>query len=244
MRLRTARRSRVATAVLSLLTGLALAGCTSSGGGSAAATATATPVSPTGSAAPSTPAGAVSSAQPSSPSDTSTETPVRDPGEGVTPGGGGTAGTGEIGQTAVTYPSGITVGIASAVQYTPGSQAIGTAAGNTGVVLTVRVTNGSSQPLDTEYLTVALRSGPELEESAQIFDAANDYGIGLTGTIAAGETARADYAFDLPPSGLSLLNVVVTPDLRSPRSAVFTGSATPAGGGASSQSSGASEPAS
>jgi hypothetical protein len=75
---------------------------------------------------------------------------------------------------------------------------------------------------------VALRTGSELTMAAQIFDAANGYGSGLTGTIAAGDTATGQYAFDVPASDLSSLNLLVTPDLRSPSSAMFTGSASPA----------------
>lgn len=228
MRLAMALRVHVATALaVCVLAGLALIGCSPSGESSAGATPTAASVSPSGSAAASVPAGAISSAPATGPSDSAT--PLRNPGEGVTPGGGGTAGTGQIGQTSVSYPSGITVSVTSAVQYTPSDLAVGTVTGHTGVVLTVKVTNDSTQPLDTTYLTVALRTGSALTEAAQIFDAANDYGSGLTGTIAAGEMARARYAFDLPASDLSSLNVLITPDLRSPRSAVFTGSATAAG---------------
>lgn len=230
MRLATALRAHVATPfTVYVLAGLALIGCSAPGELSAGATPTADSVNPSGSAATSAPAGAISSAPPTSPSDSATATPLRSPGEGVTPGGGGTAGTGQIGQTSVRYPSGITVAVASATQYTPSGQAVGTVVGHTGVVLNVKVTNDSTQPLDTEYLTVALRTGSALTPAAQIFDAPNGYGSGLTGTIAAGKTANAQYAFDLPASDLSMLNVLVTPDLRSPSSAVFTGSATAAG---------------
>lgn len=224
MRSAAGRRAHVVTrSAACLLTGLMLIGCTQSSGPSAGATPT--------------PTGAISSDAPTGPSDSATVTPLRDPGAGVEPGGGGTAGTGQIGQAAVSYPSGLTVSVTSAIQYLPSDDAIGTVAGNTGVVLTVRVENGSTQPLDTEYLTVALRTGAALTQAAQIFDAANDYGTGLTGTIAAGETTEAKYAFDVPASDLSVLNAVITPDLRSPRSAIFTGSATAAGATPQPQSS-------
>jgi len=64
--------------------------------------------------------------------------------------------------------------------------------------------------------------------SAQIFDAASGFDSGITGTIDAGQTATGQYAFDVPASDLSSLNVLITPDLRSPSSAMFTGSASPA----------------
>lgn len=208
-----------------LLAALTLIGCSQSADSTAGSTPTANSTTP----ATSAPTGATGTPSSTSPSDSATATPLRNPGEGVTPGGGGTAGTGQIGQTSVSYPSGVTVAVTSATQYTPSGQAVGTVVGHTGVVLSVKVTNRSTQPLDTAYLTVALRTGSALTPAAQIFDAANDYGSGLTGTIAAGKKANAQYAFDLPASDLSSLNVLVTPDLRSTGSAVFTGSATAAG---------------
>jgi hypothetical protein len=230
MRFVTTLRRRVGPPLTAcVLSGLALMGCSQSTERSGAAAPAADAASPSG---PTTAqSGASASSAPTSPSVSGTATPSRDPGAGVPPGGGGTAGTGQIGQTPVSYPSGITLGVASAVQYTPSATAVGTVAGHTGVVLTVRVTNGSTRPLDARYLTVALRTGADLTQAAQIFDAGNGYGSGLTGTIAAGKTARAKYAFDLPASDLSRLSVAITPDLRSPRSAVFTGAATaPAAG--------------
>jgi hypothetical protein len=214
----TTARAHVALPLTAcVLTGLMLMGCSPLAGSTADSTPTANAARSSGT--PATPA----------PTGSETATPTRNPGAGVAPGGGGTAGTGQIGQTSVDYPSGVTVGVTSATQYTPSSTAVGTVVGHTGVVLTVTVTNGSTQPLDTSYLTVALRTGPALTQAAQIFDAANGYGTGLTGTIATGDAATAEYAFDLPASDLSSLNVLITPDLRSPRSAVFTGSASAAG---------------
>jgi hypothetical protein len=233
MRLATALHARVPPLTACLLAGLLLIGCTSSADVAAGPTPTADASSPSGPPATSAPTGATGSPAPASPSDAAT-TPTRDPGAGVLPGGGGTGGTGEIGPTPIRYPSGLTVGVTSAIQYTPSAQAVGTVVGHTGVVLTVEVTNGSTQPLNTAYLTVALRTGTAFTLAAQIFDAANGYGSGLTGTIAPGKTASAQYAFDLPASDLSSLNVLVTPDLRSPRSASFTGSATAAGAASAS----------
>lgn len=154
--------------------------------------------------------------------------PTRSPGAGVTPGGGGTAGSAPIGSTPVTYPSGIAVSVTSAIQFVPSSLAVGAVVGHTGVVVSVTVDNGSSEPLDSSYLTVAMRTGSALTMSAQIFDAASGFDSGITGTVAAGDAATGQYAFDLPASDLSSLNVLITPDLRSPSSAMFTGSATAA----------------
>ena len=82
-------------------------------------------------------------------------------------------------------------------------------------------------------MTVAMRTGSALTMSAQIFDAASPLDSGITGTVAAGETTTGQYAFDLPASDLASLNVLITPDLRSPSSAMFTGSATAATAGPS-----------
>lgn len=218
MRLTSVLRAHVAPPLTAcLLTGLTLVGCSQPVRSTAGSTPTADAASPSGTPTTSAPTGSEAA------------TPARSPGAGVTPGGGGTAGTGQIGQSPVDHPSGVTVGVTSATQYTPSDMAVGTVVGHTGVVLTVAVTNGSTQPLDAAYLTVALRTGSELTLAAQIFDAANGYGSGLTGTIAAGETVRGQYAFDLPASDLSSLSVLITPDLRSPSSAVFTGAASAAG---------------
>jgi hypothetical protein len=198
-------RSYAASLLAPLLAALVLTGCSSSS------------ESPS-SASPST----------ASPSGSATSAATRSPGTGVTPGGGGTAGTAQIGPTPITYSSGVAVSVTSATQYIPSSLAVGTAVGHTGVVVSITVENGSTQPVDTSYLTVAMRTGSELAMAPQIFDAANGYGSGFTGTIAAGQSATGEYAFDIPASDLSSLNVLVTPDLRSPSSAEFTGSAAPA----------------
>lgn len=224
-------RTRVAASLGCLLTAMTLVGCTQSVD-SAAADPTSTATTGTGPATTSSPSSTDATGSPStaSPSASATTTPPRSPGAGVTPGGGGTAGTGQIGQGPISYSSGITVSVDSATQFTPSSMAIGTVVGHTGVVLAVTISNGSTQPLDTAYLTVALRTGPELALAAQIFDAPNGYGSGLTGTIPPGQTVTGQYAFDLPASDLSTLNVLITPDLRSPSSAAFTGAASAAGG--------------
>jgi hypothetical protein len=215
------RRYAAPLAAGTVFAALAVVGCSSSSEPPAVPSPTQTTPAPTDTSVSPAATG-------TSPSGSATSTPTRSPGAGVTPGGGGTAGTAQIGPTPITYPSGIAVSVTSATQYIPSSLAVGTVVGHTGVVVSVTVDNGSTQPLDTSYLTVAMRTGPNLTMAAQIFDAANGYDYGLTGTIAAGQSATGQYAFDLPASDLSSLNLLVTPDLRSPSSAMFTGSAAPA----------------
>jgi hypothetical protein len=119
------------------------------------------------------------------------------------------------------------VSVTAATQYIPSSLAVGTVVGHTGVVVSVTVDNGSTQPLDTSYLTVAMRTGPNLTMAADL-RRRQRLRLRAYRQIAAGQSATGQYAFDLPASDLSSLNLLVTPDLRSPSSAMFTGSAAPA----------------
>jgi hypothetical protein len=94
-------------------------------------------------------------------------------------------------------------------------------ANTVGVVVTVQVDNGSSDALDATLLTVAVATGGKV--AARIFDASQDVGSGITGSIAAVAQASGKYAFAVPEDGLDRIEVRVTPDLQQPETAVFTG---------------------
>jgi len=194
----------VVVAGLALL--VAAAGCTatsgsSGSGGAVTDTTTTATTAPTGSA--------TATASTTTPEPTSTSPPPH-------------AAT--VGGDPVTYASGLVVAVPQVARFTPSASAVGGAEGDVGVVVTVSVTNGGTQPLDPTLLTVALAYGPDQVLAASVLDAENGYGTGLSDPVAAGAEATGDYAFAVPPSGLGSLQVRVTPDLQAPETSVFSGS--------------------
>jgi len=128
-----------------------------------------------------------------------------------------------VGGDPVTYASGLVVAVPQVARFTPSASAVGGAEGDVGVVVTVSVTNGSTQQLDPTLLTVALTYGPDQALAASVLDAENGYGTGISDPVAAGAEVTGSYAFAVPPSGLGALQVRVTPDLQAPETSVFSG---------------------
>jgi hypothetical protein len=121
----------------------------------------------------------------------------------------------------VTYPSGLAVAVPDVRRFTPSETAVGMTADTVGVVVTVDLDNGSSSDVDASFLTVAVATGGTI--APRIFDAAQDVGSGITGSIAAGTQVSGTYAFAVPEGGLDQIEVRVTPDLQQPETTVFAG---------------------
>ena len=121
----------------------------------------------------------------------------------------------------MTYASGLAVAVPDVRQFTPSQTAVGMTANTVGVVVTVNVENGSSAALDSSLLTVAVATGGTI--APRIFDAAQDVGSGITGSIAVGAQASGTYAFAVPEDRLDQIEVRVTPDLQQPETTVFAG---------------------
>ncbi|MEU9699361.1 DUF4352 domain-containing protein [Streptomyces sp. NPDC047981] len=95
------------------------------------------------------------------------------------------------------YADGIDVTVSEPRGFTPSDTAIGHTAGSRAVKLEVTVRNGSEAPLTLDAVVVQGRDakGREVE---RVFDATQDLGAGLSGTLLPGRTAVGVYGFDLP----------------------------------------------
>lgn len=101
--------------------------------------------------------------------------------------------------------------VLSVIRYTPAASAAGVGKGETGVKVTIKITNGSPAPLDLTLSSVRLKSGKDGVQAPQVFDIENNLALGFEGTLLSGRSATADYGFSVPPDNLDLLNVQVAP---------------------------------
>jgi hypothetical protein len=83
-----------------------------------------------------------------------------------------------------------------------------------GVLVTVKIKNGSSEPFDAAIVQVEMKAGEDGNATESIVDlgGAVELGTGFSGTIAPGRTATVKYGFSVRPADVGLLNIEVTPD--------------------------------
>lgn len=109
-----------------------------------------------------------------------------------------------------TYTDGLAVTVSKVKAYTPSEWAAGTHHGDTAVILTVKITNGTKKAFDTSLIEVDAKAGAEGAATDDIFD--DGVGDGFTGTIVPGSTATAKFAYDIPKGASGKLDVEVQPD--------------------------------
>ncbi|MEF3116924.1 DUF4190 domain-containing protein [Streptomyces chrestomyceticus] len=111
------------------------------------------------------------------------------------------------GATAV-YGTGLNVTVSKPASFTPGEFAIGHAKGNKSYKVTVRLENKGTKDVAGDLVTVEARAGKDGKTAERVYD--DTSGAGFSGTVTAGRTATADFAFDVP-AGAKTLDVEVRP---------------------------------
>lgn len=130
----------------------------------------------------------------------------------------------KIGQT-FTYPDGLAVAVTSAKRFRIGQYAAGGKPGGTGAILTVTLTNGSTQAWDAALTSLAVAYGTEGEQAEQVFDTTAGVGSGFNGKIQPGRKATAKFAFAVPAAGMGDLQIEVKPGFLEHESVLFSGAA-------------------
>ncbi|MEU5880181.1 hypothetical protein [Spirillospora sp. NPDC047279] len=106
----------------------------------------------------------------------------------------------------VTYNDKISVKISDIRHVTNKAKGPGELTGNTITIFTLRFTNGSGQPLDLNKVRVVARYGAgKKQASPTSYADINDF----YGTVAAGQSKSASYAFDLPAEGYKAVSLGV-----------------------------------
>jgi hypothetical protein len=121
------------------------------------------------------------------------------------------------------WNNGVTATILSAHRFQPSATADGARSGETVVRIVVRISNGSTGPLDVGATVVNVKAGFDGVQADSVFDPVNGIDIGLEGVIAPGRAATAEYGFGVPPADLGRIDVEVSPDYDYD-SAIFEGS--------------------
>lgn len=134
---------------------------------------------------PATPADSVSAGS-NHPAESATPTPAAS-----TPASDGTAPFG----TAYTWADGLSVTISKPTAYTPSSSAAGTVDGQSSVVLTVTVVNGTDQPFDLGMASISAQSGNT--EASQIYDSAKGLESSPMTKLLAGRESTYKVAFSV-----------------------------------------------
>ncbi|MEU7595350.1 DUF4190 domain-containing protein [Streptomyces sp. NPDC039022] len=121
--------------------------------------------------------------------------------------GGASAKEYKGGATAV-YGTGLNVTVSKPASYTADEFALGHKQGNKSYKVTVRLENKGTKDVTGDLVTVEARAGKDGKTAERIYDGKTD--SGFSGTLTAGKTATADYAFDVP-AGAKTLDVEVRP---------------------------------
>jgi hypothetical protein len=216
----------VALAVGLIVVGVVVAGLSSKSAttkGTAAGVATPTRSPVVSTPAPSQTASALSQA--ASASSQTASTPAA-PSSAAAP--SGTSSAVLLGAThGFVYTDGLVVSVLSATKFVPSSDAAGTAPGDTGVLLQVRITNGTKATFDLSLSQVDLNAGANGDQGQSIDQSGPpDLGLGFSGSIAPGQSATAPFGFDVPTADLPNIGVSVTPDF-SHDDATFVGQVAP-----------------
>lgn len=122
-------------------------------------------------------------------------------------GKGGPSKSYKGGDTAV-YGTGLNVTVSKPTPYTPDEIAAGHEKGNKAYKVTVRIENKGGKDFAGDLLMVDARAGKDGRTAERIYD--GKVGAGFNGTLPAGKTATADFAFDVP-AGAKNLDVEVNP---------------------------------
>jgi hypothetical protein len=109
-----------------------------------------------------------------------------------------------------TYTDGLAISVSKVSRYTPSQYAAGTHPGDEAIVLTVKITNGTGKPFDTNLVGVNAKAGADGAATEPIFD--DTSGVGFSGTIVPGSVASARFAFDVPRGAAGNLDIEVQPD--------------------------------
>ena len=124
-----------------------------------------------------------------------------------------TATTGKIGSGSFTYSDGLKVLVPSAVSFTPSQTSAGGRPGQTGVLVTVTITNGTTGPVDLALAEVKVTAGAAGNQADPIFDSAQGIGSGFSGSVLPGHSQTTKFGFSVAPSDLNDVIVHVTPGL-------------------------------
>lgn len=118
------------------------------------------------------------------------------------------------------YSDGAVVEITHTKRAKIGKYAAGGKPGGSMAVITLRVTNGTSEAMSADLINVTLSYGPDGVQADRVFD--GDLGMGHQGTIAKGKAKTAGYAFAVPVKYLGDVAIEVTPGTEY-EPVVFTG---------------------
>ncbi|KOU00533.1 hypothetical protein ADK86_14175 [Streptomyces sp. NRRL F-5755] len=122
--------------------------------------------------------------------------------------GGGTSAKGYQGGATAVYSTGLNVTVSKPSPYRADEFAVGHEQGNKSYKVTVRLENKGGKDVSGDLVTVEARAGKDGKTAERIYD--GKVGSGFGGTLTAGRTATADFAFDVP-AGAKTLDVEVKP---------------------------------
>ncbi|MFH8346268.1 DUF4190 domain-containing protein [Streptomyces sp. NPDC018045] len=122
--------------------------------------------------------------------------------------GGSAPAKGYRGGATAVYGTGLNVTVSKPGHYTAEEASAGHEQGNKSYKVTVRLENKGSKDVTGDLVSVEARTGKDGRTAERIFD--SKVGTGFSGTLTAGQTATADFAFDVPP-GAKTLDVEVRP---------------------------------
>lgn len=95
--------------------------------------------------------------------------------------------------------------------FTASEYAIGSKPGDTAVMFTVKIKNGTKKPIDTALFMLNVKAGPEGVTAEQIYDG-DKVGGGFSGTIIPGSAATVKFAYDIPKGAKGTLDIEASPD--------------------------------
>ncbi|MEV6669295.1 hypothetical protein [Streptomyces sp. NPDC051162] len=110
------------------------------------------------------------------------------------------------------YDDGLKVKVTRPTAFKPSVTSLGHRPENSPITFMVTVTNGTGRTFQVTGLLVSVTAGQGADRAEQIFDTARGVGTPLSGPLAAGKSATATFAFDVPPANTGRVDIEVRPD--------------------------------
>jgi hypothetical protein len=121
-------------------------------------------------------------------------------------------GVAKVGATQwFTYEDGLKVQVTKLARFKIGQHAAGGSPGDSGVIVTVTIRNGTGKPFNLDLASVKLQSGPNGDEAEAVYDLDKGLGMGFTGTVTNGRAKTAKFGFAVPKTHLGKVAIEVTP---------------------------------
>lgn len=122
-----------------------------------------------------------------------------------------------------TYKEGLKVQVTSLKAFTISENSAGGKPGGSGVIASVKISNGTKAKIDVSLTTLNIAYGPQGDAADEVYDYDRGLGNGFAGSLAPGRAKTAKFGFAVPRKYYNSITVEVQPGFLDYDSAIFEG---------------------